>query len=154
MGDPTPKFPANVALAPPFPLQPAGAFVRLDAIVRRVRAAAAYTGETQAILQLAPRRASRTALHEMAPAITATALPGNRVQVAFIRGRASGLYIETNVDREGWQAADKIVVSPGVITVPRNEAETPRGVVIRARYLERNDPVGKWSNIATVQTIP
>lgn len=154
IGDPTVDFPADLTLTPPFPLQPPGAFERLDRIVRRIRAAAAYTDQTQALLGIKPHRKERVALHETAPEITATAEPGSLVKVMFVRGRSHGVYIETNVDKGGWEFADKSFVSPAVIVVTQNEAETPRGVQIRARYLDGNTPVGDWSAVVTVQTIP
>ncbi len=152
--DPTPMFPADPTLTPPFPTQPAGAFARLDAIVRRIRAAPAYTDETQALLGITPQRKVLAAAAEAAPELTAAVEPGNRVNVAFIRGRSQGIYIETNVDKGGWHFADKSVVSPASFAVAQNDAETPRGVQIRARYLDGNSPVGAWSAIVVVQTIP
>ena len=154
IGDPTPFFPADLTLAPPFPSQPAGAFQRLDAIVRRIRAAPAYTDETQAVLDIKPRRKERVALNETAPELKAAVEPGNRVRVSFIRGSSHGVYIETNVDDEGWTFTDKSFVSPASFVIPRNNGKTPRGVQIRARYLDGNSPVGRWSDTVTVQTIP
>lgn len=154
IGGATPVFPADLTLAPPFPLQPPGAFERLDAIVRRVRAAANYTEEIAAILGIVPRRKEWLAPHEMAPELTASVEPGNLVKVSFIRGSSHGIYIETNVDKAGWSFADKAFVSPATFAVPQNEAQTPRGVQIRARYLDGNAPVGNWSSTVTVQTIP
>jgi hypothetical protein len=154
IGDPTPQFPADLTLAPPFPDQPAGAFERLDAVVRRIRAAAVYTGESAASLGITPRRRERLAIHATPPELKASVEPGNLVRVAFIRGSSHGVYIETNVDKAGWAFADKSFVSPAVVTVQQNDAQTPRGVQIRARYLDGNTPVGDFSDIVTVQTIP
>ncbi len=154
IGDATPEFPADPGFVLPHPAQSAGAFERLDNYVRRIRAAPTYTDAMGSLLGIIPRQRELAAPDEAAPELTAKVSPGNEVTVKFVRGRSDGIHIEANVDGGGWTDMGRFVKSPAVFIVPQNEGGTPRGVEIRARYLNGNDPVGDWSDSVTVQTIP
>ena len=154
IGDATPGFPADPGFVLPHPAQPAGAFERLDNYVRRIRASPLYTDTMGALLGIIPRQREIAAPDEAAPELTAKVAAGNEITVKFIRGRSDGIHIDANVDAAGWTDVGRFVKSPAVFTVPQNEARTPRGVEIRARYLDGNDPVGDLSSTVTVQTIP
>ena len=67
---------------------------------------------------------------------------------------ADGIWLETNVDDGGWTYVDKFAKSPAIVNVPDNPANTPRGVQLRARYMDGNSPVGDWSAISTSCTEP
>ena len=153
IGERTPGLPANITLTSPGPV-PTGIFERLDAMVKRVRVAPAYTDEIGALLGILITSGGGSRPTEIPPVLKATVDPGNIIEVKFVKGDSSGAYIETNVDNAGWSFADKAVKSPAIFDVPANPNNTPRGVQIRARYLDGNNPVGDWSDIVTVQTIP
>lgn len=153
IGDAVPDFPADIALTLPSVI-PTGMFERLDNFVKRIRVSPKYTPETGALLGIIPNAPIKEEVGSTVPTITATVDPGNQVNVKFVRGDSNGIYIDTNVDNGGWHFTDKAVKSPATFDVPSNPANTPRGVQIRARFLLGNDPVGDWSDIVTVQTIP
>ena len=153
IGDPTPAFPADVSFALPTPVD-TGLFERLDNLVKRIRVAPAYTEEIGALLGIITSGGPLGPIDEFPPTIKASVDPGNIIEVKFTKGQSDGIYIETNVDNAGWSFTEKAVKSPAVFDVPANQANTPRGVQIRARFLEGNNPVGDWSDIVTVQTIP
>jgi hypothetical protein len=154
IGDPTPAFPSDVSFSLPTPID-TGLFERLDNLVKRIRVAPAYTDEIGALLGITTNGGGpHIPIGEVPPVITASVDPGNIVEVKFTRGASNGVYIETNIDNGGWAFAEKAVKSPAVFDVEANPANTPRGVQIRARFLEGNNPTGDWSDIATVQTIP
>ena len=153
IGNVEPDFPPDITLSLPAPV-PTGIFERLDLMVKRIRVAPKYTDETGAALGIITVKQDADQFLNTPPVITASVDPGNQVKVKFTKGASSGVYIETNVDNGGWTFSDKAVKSPAIFRVPQNQADTPRGVQIRARYLDGNNPVGDWSNIVTVQTIP
>lgn len=162
VGDPTPAFPANITLTLPTPV-PTGIFQRLDQFVKRIRVSPAYTPEIGALFGISngspiPGEPQKKLVHleaGAAPKIAALATPGNIVRVKFVRGTSDGIYVETLIDNEtAWNAAGRFLKSPAMLTVPQNAGNLPRQAQIRARFLDGNDPVGDWCDIATVQTIP
>jgi len=46
------------------------------------------------------------------------------------------------------------IESPAEISIPLTQNGLPSSVKLRARYLDHNNPVGSWSDVVTVQTIP
>ena len=154
IGDPSPVFPANVALAIPHAGVETGIFERLDGYVKRIRVSSVYTDEIGALLGIIPSGSPSIPVGDAPPVITASVDPGNIIEVKFVKGQSGGIYIEVNVDNAGWTFKEKAIKSPAVFDVEANPANTPRGVQVRARFLEGNAPVGNWSDIVTVQTIP
>ena len=153
IGDPVPDFPADISLSLPSVIA-TGMFERLDQFVKRIRVAAAFTPETGAVLGINPSSTNAPTPADAPPKLTASVDPGNVIEVRFVKSSSDGIYIEINVDNGGWAFRDKAVKSPGVFTVPPSEGGTPRSVMVRARYLDGNTPVGDWSDVVTVQTIP
>jgi len=153
VGEAVPGLPANITLALPATIA-TGMFERLDGYVRRIRAAPAFTEEQGALLGINPGGGLSLPIGDVPPVIKATVDPGNIIEVKFTRGQSDGIYIETNVDGGGWTFREKAIKSPAVFDVQENPANTPRGVQIRARFLDGNTPAGDWSDIVTVQTIP
>ena len=154
IGDPTPGFPAGITLTLPS-VVPAGIFERLDNLVKRIRVAPAYTEETGAQLGISTNGGgTHVPVGDVPPELKASVDPGNIIEVRFIKSNADGIWLETNVDDGGWTFIDKFIKSPAIVDVPDNPAGTPRGVQLRARFLDGNTAVGDWSDIVTVQTIP
>ena len=154
IGDPTPEFPADIALSLPFAID-TGIFERLDNFVKRIRVAPAYTDEIGALLGITTGGGGPDIpVGDVAPVLKGSVEVGNIVEVKFTKGNSDGIHIETRVDGSDWAFTKVAVKSPGVFTVPANTGNTPRGVEIRARYLDGNNPVGALSDIVTVQTIP
>lgn len=151
IGEPTPAFPANLALTLPVVTE-AGMFERLIDYVDRIRASAAYTDEVGAAYGILPQ--SNEEAPAGPPAIKATVEPGNVVNVKFVRGSTDGVRIEASIDKGAWVSQGNFFKSPAQIIVPQNADQLPRQVSLRARHLEGNNPFGDWSDVVTVQTIP
>ncbi len=153
VGDVTPEFPANMGLALPAVIE-TGMFERLDTYVGRIRSSAAYTAEIGGLLGIISAHPVPLAPEDMKPDISAEPFQGNVIEVKFVRGKTGGVRIETAVDKAEWTSHGNFFKSPAPINIPVNEAGLPRQVLIRARYLDGNVPVGIASDVVTVQTIP
>ena len=153
IGDPEPAFPANPAFALPNAL-PTGAFERLVNCVEQIRVSATYTDETGALLGIIPQTPEGFNPGDAKPVLTVEVKPGNIVNVKFVRGGSDGVRIEVSIDKGDWTSQGNFFKSPAAIEIAQNVDNLPRLVAVRARYLVGNSPVGDWSDIATVQTIP
>ncbi|MBP9663987.1 MAG: hypothetical protein KBD94_05155 [Pyrinomonadaceae bacterium] len=148
------KFPASPVLTVPHPDQPRGAYLRLVRLVARVRAAPGFNSATEAQLGLGIQKLAKVSLKTLTPKITPITRSGGVIEVKFVRGRSTGINIQINADNTGWADAGRFFKSPAVFTVPKSESGAPRNVQIRAQYLDGNTPVGKFSPMPTVQTVP
>jgi len=154
IGDPKPDFPADPGLTLPNPSQPTGAFERLDGLVKRIRVAPTYTNEIGALLGIIPQQSEGFAPETAKPEITVETQPDNLINVKFVRGGSSGIRVEIGIDKGPWVSQGNFVKSPVALIIEQSVNNLPRLVAVRARYLDGNSPVGDWSNIVTVQTIP
>ena len=154
IGAPTPAFPANVSFVLPG-VVPTGIFERLDNIVKRVRVAPAYTNEIGALLGIIPAAPAPQPESGLKPTLAATAMPGNVVEVKFVRGNTDGVVIETKIDNaETWSEAGRYFSSPANLSIPENPEKLPRAVQIRARYVDKDTLVGQYSFAVTTATQP
>lgn len=127
---------------------------RLDNLVKRIRVAPAFADEIGEALGINPSTPEPPDFAQETPKLTATVDPGNVIGLKFVKSGSDGIYIETNVDNDGWTFVDKATKSPVTLNIAQNPGNSPRSVMIRARFLDGNNPVGDWSDIITVQTIP
>jgi hypothetical protein len=88
------------------------------------------------------------------PVIVASVDPNNFIEVTFVKSKTGGVYIENAIDKGEFVGAGRFNRSPADLEVPQNTDKLPRSVQIRARFLDGNNPVGDWSDVVTVQTIP
>jgi hypothetical protein len=154
IGDPTPAFPANVSFVLPS-VVPTGIFERLDNLVKRIRVAPAYTNEIGALLGIIPAAPAPQPESGLKPNLNVTAMPGNVVEVKFVRGNTEGVVMEMKIDNaETWSDAGRYFSSPVNLTIPENPAKLPRAVQIRARYVDRDTLVGQYSLAVTTATQP
>lgn len=154
IGDRTPAYPPNPVTAPPNSV-PTGIFERLDRLVARIRASPTYTTEIGALLGILPATTVRPAPDDMQPTLKAVSLPGSVVQVKFVRGFSVGVVIETKLDNsDTWVSAGQFQSSPATLVIPNNPENLPRAVQLRARYVERNSPVGQYSAVVSTATQP
>jgi hypothetical protein len=153
IGDPTPLWPNDMAFGDP--VTPAtGIFERLDNLVKRIRVAPSYTAEIGGLLGIIPKKGDDLVADELKPSLKAAAMPGNVVQVDFVRGKTDGVQIETLIDGNGgWTSSGKFFKSPAVLNIPDGTGN-PHAVQIRARYVMGNDAVGLNSDIIQVVTTP
>ena len=156
IGGPAAVFPSDLTPTVPAAV-PSGIFERLDAFVRRIRAAAAYTPVIGAQLGIIRKdvKGGEGAEGSQKPKISADVDPGNVVLVKFVRSGFDGVLIQTQLDNDAtWNDAGRYIKSRAAITIPQNTEHLPRSVKVRARFLDGNDPVGDWSDIVVVQTMP
>ena len=104
--------------------------------------------------------ASRTeapdvAPNNMKPDPSLRAMPGNMVEADFTRGKTEGIEIQMIIDKaENWENGGRFFKSPAILAIPQSTNNLPRSVQIRARYLIGNSPVGQYSDIDSIATIP
>ncbi len=149
----TPTFPTIAPLTPRTPVAQ-GIYERLDNLVKRIRLATGFSEEEGSQLGINPQGRSNISPDTAKPKITASVEPGNVVLVKFTKSGYSGVFVQIAVDKGDWQTEGRFIKSPVRLTVPQNANELPRSVAIRARLLVGDDPVGDWSDIVTVQTMP
>ncbi len=156
-----PNFAPNVNLPLP-PVYPVpgppsdpGIFIRLIELVDRIRVAGNYSTDDGEALGIIPSKPAALIPNELQPDPTLTALPGNVIEIAFKRGKTEGIDVEIEVDNSGtWEHAGKFFKSPGELVIPQNTIASARSVNLRARYLLDNKPVGLYSEIDMISTIP
>ena len=155
IGDPKPAFPPALTYSTPDPTITTGIFERLDNMVRRIRAAPAYSPETGALLGIIPSNPTPPPVADMQPTLKVASMPGSVVQVNFVRGRMNAVAVEMKLDNsETWSEAGRFFKSPAEVVIPQNAENLPRAVMLRARYVEGNNPVGQYSSIVTTSTQP
>jgi hypothetical protein len=153
IGTPQPTFPTEDFSAPPND-RPAGMFQRLVELVDRIRAAPAYTDEIGANLGIIPQKDDELAENELKPSLKGSAMPNNKVEVVFVRGKTDGIEVEIVIDNTGgWVSAGRFFKSPAVLNIPDGNG-LPRAVQIRARYVLGNEAVGLNSDTVNVVTTP
>lgn len=155
IGDPTPVWPAAPNILDP-PIVPTGIFERLDNLVKRIRVAPNYTNDDGLLLGIVGTASpGQESLENESPTLKAKAVPGNVVQVDFIRGKSDGIAVETQIDNSiDWTSAGSFFKSPAELPIPAGPNNLPRAVRLRARFLDGNKPVGNFSDTVNVVTTP
>lgn len=155
IGKPGVDLPAPPVYPAGAPTVDAGIFARLVSLVERIRVVPTYTTEDGALLGINPIPTPGVVPNELQPNPKLAALPGNVVEFTFTRGKTEGIDIEIEIDNAGsWENAGRFFKSPGQIVIPQNTLATARSVKMRARYLLDNSPVGQYSEIDVISTIP
>lgn len=141
----------SVATAPPTPptLTCVPGFVgRITSICNRIKGSTQYTvadGEDLG-LEGAPVELD---LNTVQPRISAINVFEDKVVLDWVKGRLQGVIVQSSPDGSTWTQRDKDFRSPWEDTAPNrgNEAEWR---YYRLRYLYRDQPVGKYSEISKV----
>jgi len=153
-GDPAPAEPLAPTGGLPLPVPATGIFERLDDLVKRIRVSPTYTDEAGAILGIIPSKGDSLFEEDMKPSLKAVAMPGNVVDVSFVRGQTDGIAVEIQIDGAGgWVSSGRFFKSPGSLDIPTGTG-LPRAVQIRARFVVGNDPIGLNSDTVNVVTTP
>lgn len=153
-GGPPPSIPGYTSPDTPDDV-PNGIFERLDMLVKRIRVSPTYNVEEGELMGIVPVTPSRPEPGEVPPVIKATAYPASQVQVKFVKGDSYGVMIETKLDNsETWSTVGTFSSSPAMLNIPTSPSNLPRAVQIRARYMEQNSPVGQYSDIVVLSTLP
>lgn len=147
-------FPQPPAATAPPGITP-GIFERLDRYVRLIRVASKFTPEIAALLGIVPAKLAKVNLAAEKPDPSLRAITGNVVEVHFVRGTASGIAVQFQLDNsKDWQDGGRYRRSPAKLAIASGPDNLPRAVRVRARYLDGNDPVGQYSDVDTISTIP
>ena len=155
IGDPTPQFPANPALALPV-VVPTGIFERLNDLVERIRVAPTYTKEIGAMLGIIPAQPTPPDPNSIKPTITASpSFAGYKFDVNVTRMKMNGFKIQIRrMDSEVWTDAGFGTSSPLEITVAPTAPGQPERLQVRVILLKKNEPVGQPSDPVYVTVNP
>ena len=154
LGTPLGAYPvAPVFPAPPGPFVPtAGMFEQVVTLAERIRNTAGYTtaiGEDLGIVG----PGSVPVLGD--PECTATAQPNSEVLLAFVKGISDGVIVESQRAGEtAWTLLGTDRFSPYLDGRPPLVAGQPEVRRYRIRFLDGDTPVGNYSAVVTVTTVP
>jgi hypothetical protein len=155
IGTPGVEIPLPPTYPPTPPTVDPGLFERLDQYVKRIRVAPGYSEEDGAALGIIPSKAPEVDPNEMKPDPSLIALPGNIVEVTYVRGKTDGIDIQMLIDKATtWENVGRYKKSPVSLQIPVGTDDLPRSVQIRARYVINDVVVGQYSDIDTITTIP
>jgi hypothetical protein len=134
-----------------------GIVPRLQSVVQRARLHPRCTEALQKGLGIASSAAasSPSLVGHVAPKARTESLPNSEVRIEFVRGDSDGVLVESRRgDETEWRhlAVDRF--SPYVDTRQPLKPGTSEKREYRLRYLDEDDPVGPYSDILVVHTIP
>ena len=141
---------------PPRAVAP-GIVPRLQSVVQRARLHPSCTEALQKSLGIAlsTAAASPSLVGHVAPKARTASLPSNEVRIEFVRGDSDGVLVESRRgDETEWRPLAVDRFSPYVDTRPALKAGASEKREYRLRYLDEDDPVGPYSDILVVHTIP
>lgn len=153
IGTPLGPYPTAPSYPPPPSFTPsAGIFPQIVKLVERIRNSPGYTQAMGEDLGIVPP-ATTPALDD--PVLEAIAQPNSQVEIRWKKGRATGILIESQRGNETtWTVLGVDTVSPYVDTRPPLNPGQPEVRRYRARYVVNDTPVGNYSAIVSVTTIP
>lgn len=145
-------------IAPVYPAPPAaftataGMFAQAIAMAERIRNSVGYTTAIGEDLGITPPVGGGV-LGD--PVLELIALPGDEVRVNWVKGRADGLIVESQRAGEvTWTVLGTDNNSPYLDARAPLVAGQPEVRRYRGRYVVNDEPVGNYSAIATVTTVP
>lgn len=153
LGTPLGAYPLAPAYpAPPLFIASADMFGQIVALCERIRNSAGYTTAIGEDLGIVPP-GTGGALGD--PTFTVTALPNSEVRLNWVKATSSGVVIESQRANEtDWTFLANDTVSPYVDTREPLVASSPEVRRYRIRYLINDEPVGNYSAIVSVTTVP
>lgn len=155
-GTPLGAYPA----APTYPAAPAtvmtaGIFAQIVRLVDRIKNTTGYTtamGEDLGIENPVPDPSDPMTAQ---PTGNAIALPGSQVQIEWVKAGFTGVVVESQRGAEtGWTLLGTDFIAPYVDNRAPLVAGQPEVRKYRLRYLDGDSPVGLYSDIIVVTTIP
>jgi hypothetical protein len=150
----------EIPLAQPLKTLPAtvepGIVPRLQQLIRRIKAAPNYTEAIGQSLDIIGNDGNSSDGETTAkPSLKAITKPSSEVRIDFNKKGFDGVRIESR--RSGspqWELLGFDAYSPYTDSRPPLEAGKAEAREYRARYVRRDEPVGEWSDIVVVSTIP
>ena len=155
-GTATAAVPPPPTTGPPPAAVPPGILARARLLVQRIQVSPGYSEAVGIELGIAtPESGSDTPDAPPKPTLKARSIAPGTVQVDFTKGRYDGVFIESRRPGEdGWQSLGLDNYSPYFDERPPLEAGRPETRSYRARYMQRDRPVGEWSDIVTATFAP
>lgn len=155
------QTPAVPSFTPP-PAPPAtvdaGVIERLSNAMNRAKLSSGYTqtiGETLMIATAPSSGSDLTIPPDAKTSVKSTAMTGSIVRLDWTKGRFDGVFIESQRNEEtAWTQLDFDMRSPFEDTRPPLAAGKPEERRYRLRYFIDNQPVGAWSDVVVVITLP
>jgi hypothetical protein len=149
----TPPIPTLPPIAAAPAAIPSGLVARNRALVKRMKNAPGYTEAIGRDLELiGPETASEEAPK---PTFKASAHPGSRVRLDWVKRSYSGVLVQ------GRRPGDTAFLDLGRDNFsPFDDERAPLAAGVpepreyRMRYLDKDDPVGEWSDVVSVTTKP
>ena len=148
---PTPAVGAAPTLVAP------GIVPRLRTLIQRIQLSPAYNQSIGLELGItSPDDGGGTSFASAKPTATAAALPGSQVRIEFVKAGFTGVLIESRrtAAEEGWALLATDNFSPYLDTRPPATPGRAEVREYRLRYLDRDDPVGDYSDIISASTTP
>jgi hypothetical protein len=148
--------PAPPSAAAPAAVAP-GVVPRLRQLVARIKAAPGYTEAIGFDLGIVGTDAggSNAPTLSAKPTVKAHAIANSQVRIDFSKEKFDGVLIESRRAGEtGWTSLGTDNFSPFLDTRPLLEAGKPEVREYRLRYLQRDEPVGDWTDIITATARP
>jgi len=153
LGIVTPAAPTIPTIAPPAVIPPPGILPRLSAIVQRIKAHPNYTeamGQDMGIVGATPKPPANPK-----PTATAEAQPNSEILLKWVKGAFDGVHIESQRAGETtWTLIGMDTSSPYRDSRAPLVAGQPEVRRYRLRYFKNDTPLGDYSDIMTVTTIP
>ena len=152
-GGPPPPIPA--VGAPPTLVAP-GILPRLRQLIQRIQLSPAYNPALGLELGIvAPGGGTGGPTTPPKPTAKAVALPNSQVRIDFVKGGFSGVLIEgRRTGEDAWALLGTDNFSPYIDTRPPLTPGAAEVREYRLRYLERDEPVGDYSDIISASTTP
>ena len=146
--------PAAPTFSPPPAAVPAGAIARTRARAQRIKKSPGYTEAIGRDLEIiSPTAADIAADDTSKPTFRATPLPHSEVRLDWVKGRHSGVVIQgKRAGDTDWVDLGKDNYSPYVDGRSALTASTSETRQYRARYLDKDDEVGAWSDVVSAGT--
>ncbi len=148
----TPPTPAFPAINLPEAGEP-GIITYAKLLIRKMKSTTKYTNQMAEEFGLWSDHPSPDPESNM-PVLTATALPLGELEVRYRKNGRQGIQLEWRFKGESeWKNLGRWTTSPIKFTPP-SETGQPQIVEFRARYTEKDSPVGNFSAVITVVTTP
>ena len=139
---------------PPAPVE-AGIIERVSKAMNRAKLSAGYTATIGEMLMIATVPTDPTIPPDAKTTVTPTSMTGSIVRLDWTKGKFDGVFIDSQRNEEtAWTRLDFDMRSPFEDTRPPLNVGKPEERRYRLRYFIDNQPVGMWSDMITVITLP
>ena len=157
---PTPDYPLlDLPAQPAAPVQMAGGVIkRTKSFVRRLRESARYNEAVAADFRVLLPKPNAIVVTEAKPVVKPQVRGDSLVAAVFTKNGFDGIELEVQKgnDARNWTSLGRFYESPAEDTMPSGGSASAMPEVwhYRARYLKGNKPVGVYSDIVSVITMP